>query len=98
MTDTRTLTIAPASAPPANLEAEYWRADAAQWRGRYMAAHDVLLCVEEFIERTDRPDRAMADWDSYRQMRAAFLAYRAAVEAGAPLGWQVAEEGAEVEG
>ena len=53
MTNTRTLTIAPASAPPANPEREYWMSEVAQWRGRYMAAHDVLLCVEEHIERVE---------------------------------------------
>ncbi len=81
------------------------RADAAQWRSRYMAAHDVLLHVEAYIEMRESPSRGrIADWDQhrttcddrYRQMRAAFLAYRAAVEAGAPLGWAVAEEPAEV--
>ncbi len=68
------------------------QADAAQWRGRYMAAHDVLLAVESFIEDTEHPDWTNTDWNKYRQMRAAFHAYRAAVEAGAPLGWAVAEE------
>ncbi len=72
------------------MEAEHARrlevqvADAAQWRGRYMAAHDVLLAMEYFIEARTQT--------SMEQMRAAFLAYRAAVEAGAPLGWAVAEE------
>lgn len=72
-------------------------ADAAQWRGRYMAAHDVLLAVESFIEDTEHPDWTNTDWNKYRQMRAAFLAYRASIEAGAPLGWAVAEQGREVD-
>ena len=65
-------------------QVEQAEADAAQWRARYMAAHDVLLAMEYFIEAKTQT--------SMEQMRAAFLAYRAAVEAGAPLGWQVAEE------
>lgn len=67
------------------------RADAAQWRARYMAAHDVLLAVESYVEAIERPG-LVVDWDKYRQMRAAFLAYRTAIESGAPLGWAVAEE------
>lgn len=77
------------------------QADAAQWRARYMAAHDVLLAVEAYIEMRDAPGRGrIADWDQYRttcddryrQMRAAFFAYRASIEAGAPLGWAVAKQ------
>lgn len=76
-------------------QVEQARADAAQWRARYMAAHDVLLHVEAFIDRAGDTLWIVGDDASYRHMRAAFLAYRAAVEAGAPLGWAVAEEGAE---
>jgi len=72
------------------------QADAAQWRARYMAAHDVLLAVESFIEDTEHPDWTNTDWNKYRAMRAAFLAYRASIEAGAPLGWAVAGEPAEI--
>lgn len=73
----------------------YFQADAAQWRARYMAAHDVLLHVEAFIEAPIHGDD-LHRWNKYTDMRAAFHAYRAAVEAGAPLGWAVAEEPAEV--
>ncbi len=65
------------------------------WQARYMAAHDVLLHVEAFIEAPIHGDD-LHRWNKYTDMRAAFLAYRAAIEAGAPLGWAVAEEPAEV--
>ncbi len=39
----------------------------------------------------DVPGFYAVDWEKYRQMRAAFLAYRTSIEAGAPLGWAVAE-------
>ena len=67
------------------------RADAAQWRARYMAAHDVLLAVEAFIDRAGDTLWIVGDDASYRQMSAAFFAYRASIESGAPLGWAVAE-------
>ena len=79
----------------ANDELEKARADAAQWRARYMAAHDVLLCVEDLIESGDHGvSNALVALNRapYVALRAAFLAYRAAIEAGAPLGWAVAEE------
>lgn len=76
----------------------YFQADAAQWRARYMAAHDVLLHVEAYIESASRDASIAGDASKFSQMRAAFFAYRAAVEAGAPLGWAVAEEPAEVGG
>ena len=70
-------------------------ADAAQWRARYLAAHDVLLLVEELIE-SEISDGAnglpSVSSASYRSLRAAFFAYRASIEAGAPLAWMVAEE------
>jgi hypothetical protein len=72
-------------------ENDSFRADAAQWRARYMAAHDVLLCVEAHVEAHNQPGSS-ADAISFYRMRAAFLAYRATIEAGAPLGWAVAEE------
>lgn len=61
------------------------------WKARYMAAHDVLLHVEDFCENFLTPEGTIF-MDRFFAMRAAFLAYRAAVEAGAPLGWAVAEE------
>ena len=75
--------------------------DAALWRARYMAAHEVLLAVEQVIESevaaSEHYPGENARWPSVSQeayiaMRAAFLAYRASIEAGAPLGWAVAEE------
>lgn len=81
------------------------QADAAQWRGRYMAAHDVLLAVEEYIEYFNNPREFLSTSEysaigerKYIAMCAAFLAYRASIEAGAPLGWAVAEEPQEVGG
>lgn len=73
----------------------HFQAEANQWRARYMAAHDVLLCVEAFIEAPIHGGD-LHRWNKYTALRAAFLAYRAAIEAGAPLGWAVAEEPAEV--
>ncbi len=66
------------------------------WRARYMAAHDVLLAVEAFIDHAGDAFWIVGDDASFSQMRAAFLAYRASIEAGAPLGWAVAEEPADV--
>lgn len=71
-----------------------------EWRARYMAAHEVLLAVEQVIESELAGAIAgppIVSGDRYREMRAAFLAYRASIEAGAPLGWAVAEEEAEVD-
>jgi hypothetical protein len=68
-----------------------------EWRARYMAAHEVLLAVEAYCDAMDVPGFYAVDWEKYRQMRAAFYAYRASIEAGAPLGWAVAEEEQEVE-
>jgi hypothetical protein len=57
----------------------------------------VLLAVEAYCDAMDVPGFYAVDWEKYRQMRAAFYAYRASIEAGAPLGWAVAEEEQEVE-
>ncbi len=67
------------------------------WQARYMAAHDVLLHVEDFCKNFLTPEGTIF-MDRFFALRAAFLAYRAAIEARAPLGWAVAEEPAEVEG
>jgi len=59
----------------------------------------VLEAVEEHIERvedwaTPAASRgpAASALPSYKAMRDAFLAFRAAVEGGAPAGWTVAED------
>lgn len=71
--------------------------DAELWRARYLAAHEVLVLVEEHIERvedwaTPAASRgpAASALPSYRAMRDAFFAYRQSIEAGGPLVWQVA--------
>ena len=69
----------------------YFQAESNQWRARYMAAHDVLLHAEAFIEAPIH-GADLHRWNKYTDMRAAFPAYRASIEAGAPLGWAVAEE------
>lgn len=61
------------------------------------AALPVLEAVEAYVEQVEGP-RVFVDWHLYRDMRDAFYAFRASVEAGAPLGWAVAEEPAEVGG
>lgn len=64
-----------------------------QWRARYMAAHDILLRVELVVEDATRePDGFTVDADLFADMRDAFLAYRASIEAGAPLAWAVLEQ------
>ncbi|MBP8293375.1 MAG: hypothetical protein KAX65_11420 [Caldilineaceae bacterium] len=83
-------------------QVEQARADAAQWRARYMAAHDVLLAVEDYIESAvpvPGMNGSMSATSStkFNAMSAAFHAYRAAVEAGAPLGWAVAPDLAEIQ-
>lgn len=61
------------------------------------AALPVLEAVESYVEQVEDP-RVFVDWHLYRDMRDAFYAFRASMEAGAPLGWAVAEEPAEVGG
>ena len=55
------------------------------------AALPVLEAVESYIEMMDGA-RVVVDWERYRTMRDAFLAFRAGVEGGAPAGWRVAED------
>lgn len=63
------------------------------WRARYMAAHDILLRVEVVVEDATRtPDGFSVDADLFADMRDAFRAYRATIEAGAPLAWAVLEQ------
>lgn len=71
-------------------------AELEQWRARYMAAHEILLLVEQLIESgaytSERAGTIAIDWRPYERMRDAFLAYRASIEAGAPLRWAVLEQ------
>lgn len=72
--------------------------EVALWRARYMAAHEILLLVEQHLEavelRANPAGRgpAASALPSYIAMRDAFLAYRASIEAGAPLAWAVLEQ------
>lgn len=75
----------------ARIQAESYRQNAEMWRARYMAAHEILLLVEAYIERMESPG-VTVDLYGFAKLRDAFLAYRATIEAGAPLRWAVLEQ------
>ena len=55
------------------------------------AALPVLEAVEAYVEKVEDP-RVFVDWHLYRDMRDAFYAFRASMEAGGPAGWRVGDD------